>query len=219
MSMQAARARRNAARARALEPSRLTPKALRCRKTFLRYFPQGYQDETFVAWERDYKANACVRFEQQLGGGKLRELVERGQLREAARLAVAIEARTNLLFSFEKMALRDAVGTPAGARLFTHGLLELVEGGVDAVSFHRWCETVSRLPRRQTRVSTLAGGDRLRLHRATRGTRLPEADRHPSRPAGVWLRFSLLVAARLGHLRQPARLCAVDGNTGRVARA
>lgn len=31
--------------------------------------------------------------------------------------AVAIESRTNLLFSFEKMALRDAVRSPAGARV------------------------------------------------------------------------------------------------------
>jgi hypothetical protein len=154
MSMRAARAPRTAARARPLEPSRLTPKALRCRKKFLRYFPQGYHDETFVAWERDYKVDAGARFQQHLGGGKLRGLVERGQHRDAARLAVAIEARTNLLFSFEKMALRDAVGTLAGARLFAHGLLELVEGGVDAVTFERWCEAVSRLPRRQSRVAT-----------------------------------------------------------------
>jgi hypothetical protein len=35
---------------------------------------------------------------------------------------VAIESRTNLLFSFEKMALRDAVRTGAGARLFAEGL-------------------------------------------------------------------------------------------------
>ena len=154
MTLQVARAPRTGARAHPLEPSRLTPKALRCRNKFLRYFAQGFRDETFLSWERDYKVDASARFEQQFGGAKLRKLVERGEHREAARLAVAIEGRTNLLFSFEKMALRDAVSTPAGARLFAHGLLELVEGEVDRATFERWCETVSRLPRRQTRVST-----------------------------------------------------------------
>ncbi len=154
MTTQVARALRTTARAQPLEASHLTPKALRCRKKFLRYFAHGYHDETFLAWERDYKVDAAARFQRQLGGNKLRELVERGKHREAAHLAVAIEARTNLLFSFEKMALRDAVSTPAGARLFAQGLLDLVEGEVEAATFERWCEAVSHLPRRQTRVST-----------------------------------------------------------------
>lgn len=44
---------------------------------------------------------------------------------QVAAEAVRIESRTNLLFSFEKMALRDAVRTRAGARLFAEGLYEL----------------------------------------------------------------------------------------------
>ena len=38
--------------------------------------------------------------------------------------AVAIEARTNLLFSFEKMALRDGIKSSAGARTFAQGLYD-----------------------------------------------------------------------------------------------
>ncbi len=68
--------------------------------------------------------------------------------------AVGVEARTNLLFSFEKMALRDALRTEEGARAFSVGLLELVESRVNARAFERWCGVIAELPRRQTRVST-----------------------------------------------------------------
>src|SRR4029079_6856627 len=67
----------------------------------------------------------------------------------------AIESRTNLLFSFEKMALRDAVKGAAGAKLFAEGLYEWLHGrGSDEARFVKWIQVVSGLPRRQTRVLT-----------------------------------------------------------------
>ena len=74
---------------------------------------------------------------------------------EIAARAVRIESRTNLLFSFEKMALRDAVKSPAGARLFATGLYKFLHGrGVINNKFQRWCEVIGALPRKQTRVLT-----------------------------------------------------------------
>ena len=74
---------------------------------------------------------------------------------EVAAHAVRIESRTNLLFSFEKMALRDALKSPAGAALFAHGLYEFLHGrGSDQDRFEAWCDAVAHLPRRQTRVLT-----------------------------------------------------------------
>jgi hypothetical protein len=74
---------------------------------------------------------------------------------ELARSAVRIESRTNLLFSFEKMAIRDAVSTPSGAKTFVHGLHEWLDGrGNERERFERWVATVAGLPRRQTRVAT-----------------------------------------------------------------
>ena len=72
-----------------------------------------------------------------------------------AQLAVQIESRTNLLFSFEKMAVRDAVRTEEGAEAFARGLFDLLHGagGIHA-RFDRWCAAVDNLPRRQTRVLT-----------------------------------------------------------------
>ena len=78
-----------------------------------------------------------------------------GEFNEIAAAAIRIESRTNLLFSFEKMALRDAVRPPEGARAFAEGLYEFLYGrGSDERKFERWCEVVEGLPRRQTRVLT-----------------------------------------------------------------
>jgi hypothetical protein len=86
---------------------------------------------------------------------ELRALVRAGKHDEIAHRAVSIEARTNLLFSFEKMALRDALRTAEGARDFSKGLLDLVDGkGPLPSRFERWVATVGKLPRRQTRVLT-----------------------------------------------------------------
>ena len=66
-----------------------------------------------------------------------------------------IESRTNLLFSFEKMALRDAVSTSVGAKAFSSGLYDWLYGpGAERVRFERWCEVVAELPRQPTRVAT-----------------------------------------------------------------
>jgi hypothetical protein len=61
-----------------------------------------------------------------------------------------------LLFSFEKMALRDAVvRSDVGAHRFAEGLYDWFYGsGGEPVRFERWIEVVQSLPRRQTRVAT-----------------------------------------------------------------
>ena len=132
-----------------------SPGALRGRRKFLRFFPRGFRDDTYVAWERGYKWRAHERWVELLDAAGHREALRRGEFAAIARHAVTIEARTNLLFSFEKMALRDAVRTPAGARAFAHGLYEFLHGRAKpADRFAAWCDVVGALPRRQTRVLT-----------------------------------------------------------------
>ena len=133
----------------------LPPAARRCRRKFLRYFPKGFADETYVDWERGYKWNAHLPWQQELGGGSLQSMLRDGRYADIAAAAVRIESRTNLLFSFEKMALRDAVKSAAGARAFAEGLHHMLFGrGSDERRFDDWCEAVAGLPRRQTRVLT-----------------------------------------------------------------
>lgn len=106
-------------------------------------------------WERGYKWTAHESWEERLGAKEYRRLLLAGQFEEIARHAVQIESRTNLLYSFEKMALRDAVRMSDGAETFARGLYELLHGrGGAQTRFERWCEAVAALPRRQTRVLT-----------------------------------------------------------------
>lgn len=134
----------------------LPPDARRCRRKFLRFFPGAFRDETYLDWERNYKAAAHAQWLDVLGPDRFRSLLDAGKFEEVAAHAVRIESRTNLLFSFEKMALRDAVKPAGGARLFAEGLYEFLHGrqGASPEGFGRWCGVVGSLPRRQTRVLT-----------------------------------------------------------------
>jgi len=126
-----------------------------CRRKFLKFFRGGFRDEKYIAWEREYKWNAHAKWEEQLGPAQMRELMKSADYQELARRAVRIESRTNLLFSFEKMALRDAVKGPGGAKAFCEGLFQFLHGrGADQIRFERWADTIGGLPRRQTRVLT-----------------------------------------------------------------
>ena len=125
----------------------------RCRRKFLRYFPGGFRDETYVDWERGYKWAAHRKWQDELGREAYRDLLAERKFTEIAASAVRIESRTNLLFSFEKMALRDAIRTSAGARSFASGLFDFLYGEKPLPErFERWVATVESLPRRQTRV-------------------------------------------------------------------
>ena len=129
--------------------------ALRCRRKFLRFFKDGFYDEKYLEWERGYKWAAHEEWERTLAESEYRRLLKSGDVNEIAARAVRLESRTNLLFSFEKMALRDAVKSTAGARLFAEGLFEYLYGrGELEGRFNRWVDVVESLPRRQTRVLT-----------------------------------------------------------------
>jgi hypothetical protein len=145
------------ATARASRRGETSEGAARCRRKFLRYFPGGFKDETYVAWEREYKWESHERWEASLGRDEFRGLLQRGEFAEVAGRAVRVEQRSrhSMIFSFEKMALRDAVKQPEGARAFAEGLYDFLHGAGDMERrFTRWCEVVAALPRRQTRVLT-----------------------------------------------------------------
>jgi hypothetical protein len=128
-----------------------------CRRKFLRFFPGGFKDPTYLDWERDYKWATHKRWQAVLGRSEFSALLAREEYREIAARAVRVEqqSRHSMIFSFEKMALRDAVGTEAGARLFARSLYAFLHGAGSARDrFDAWIEAVAALPRRQTRVLT-----------------------------------------------------------------
>ena len=82
-------------------------------------------------------------------------LLKNKEFKTVAGIAVKIESRTNLLFSFEKMALRDAVKDPGGAEAFAKGLYKYIYGKESLQQrFEDFVAVVGKLPRKQTRVLT-----------------------------------------------------------------
>ena len=133
----------------------LSPSAKRCRRKFLTYYPGGFQDADYLALERDYKWNAHRRWTAELGPKEFARLQRLQNYSEIASRAVRIESRTNLIFSFEKMALRDAVADPEGTRLFARGLAKLLTGTpTPGQSFDAWVEALGGLPKPGSRVLT-----------------------------------------------------------------
>lgn len=128
---------------------------LKCRKKFLHYFKKGFADATYIAWERQYKLDAHFQFQQELNKQEYERKLLAKKFSEIALTAVRIESRTNLLFSFEKMALRDAVKPAPGAKAFAEGLFHYVYGKESlAERFGHFSKVINSLPRKQTRVHT-----------------------------------------------------------------
>ncbi len=128
-----------------------------CRRTFLKHFPGGFQDETYLEWERDYKWATHKRWVAALGRAEFSRLLKAGEYREIAARAIRVEqqSRHSMIFSFEKMAMRDAVRSADGAQRFARGLFEYLHGSGSAEDqFAAWVEVVDSLPRKQTRVLT-----------------------------------------------------------------
>lgn len=159
MDMLAGQARRTSdgakARKDAAPAERLSSDMRRCRRKFLHYYPKGFRDADYLDLERGYKWEAHKRWAATLGQDAFRTQLRKRAYRDIAAAAVSIESRTNLLFSFEKMALRDAVKSAAGAHAFAEGLFDFLHGdGTNEKRFTKWCDVVAALPRKQTRVLT-----------------------------------------------------------------
>lgn len=126
-----------------------------CIKKFIYYFKKGFTDQKYLDWERQYKLNAHLEFQEVLSSSEYRKLLETKQYELIAALAVRIESRTNLLFSFEKMALRDAVKTGAGAKQFALGLYDYIYGEQPLQTrFEMFVDIIAALPHKQKRVLT-----------------------------------------------------------------
>src|SRR5438045_4149802 len=129
--------------------------AARCRRKFELFYPDGFADDTYQVAERSFKERAHLEGQAELGPVEFRKLLARGEFRQIADAAIRIESRTNLLFSFEKMALRDALKTPGGARLFATELYAFLWArGAPLRKFQDWVQAVSELPRRDAPVFT-----------------------------------------------------------------
>lgn len=133
---------------------KLDSKALaRHKKRFLRFFPKAFKDQRYIEWERTYKWEAHKLFDQLLNREEFGRLLVTRQYSLIATRALQVEAKTNFLFSFEKMALRDALNMGDGAKTFAEGLHTLLyEKAPLREQFVQWIVSVSQLPRKKSRV-------------------------------------------------------------------
>jgi hypothetical protein len=130
-------------------------RARRARKKFLNIFPGGFSDPDYLDLERSYKMNAHLAWEEALSKTQFARLLKKRKYADIAATAVRIEARTNLLFSFEKMALRDAIKEREHAKSFSIALFNYLHGRASVERrFTGWVDAIASLPKRQTRVLT-----------------------------------------------------------------
>ena len=125
------------------------------KKKFLRFFPKGFQDKKYYAFERTYKWEAHKHWKKVLNRPIYEDLLKQKKFDEICTLVIKVESKTHLLFSFEKMAIRDALKTPVAQRLFAEGLFEFIYGSGEILNrFMKWANIIAQLPRKQTRVLT-----------------------------------------------------------------
>ena len=129
----------------------------RARRKFLRVFPRGFRDPTYLNWERDYKWESHRRWHDVLNKAEFRRLLKAGAYGDIAARALGVEQRSrhSMVFTFEKMALRDAVRGRSGAELFATALYDFLHGrGSVERRFDDWVTALNALPRRQARLVT-----------------------------------------------------------------
>jgi hypothetical protein len=196
-----------------------SPAALRCRAKFLRFYPEGFHDATYLDWERSSKWVAHERWEGALAPALYESLLKQDRFTEIAAHAFRIVSRRICCPPAEKMAIRDAVRSSDGARGFAEGLFAYLSVEAGQTGFEGWVGTLAALPHKQNRLLTwpmvtifgfIARPDRHIFLKpvvtSRRGERIP-------------VRFHVSHRARLGDLREPPRIRGADSAGHRGPRA
>jgi hypothetical protein len=92
------------------------------------FLPEGYRDETYLAWERGHKANAHREWNRVPNQPLHSAMPRDGEFAEVALRASALKPAPTSSSCSRKMALRDAVKSAVGAKRFATGLYEFLYG-------------------------------------------------------------------------------------------
>jgi hypothetical protein len=126
---------------------------------FKAYFPEAFNDLVYLAdgenGERSYKVQAHDLWTELLGADQLRTLLAAGDISELTRRAQRVEGRLNLLFTNERIALRNALQDATAAQRFFAALLEVLEAPApDEGTFTAFVKAVDALPEKGGRICT-----------------------------------------------------------------
>lgn len=91
----------------------ISTRSAKCRRKFLEFFPGGFQDETYLDWERDYEWATHKRWVAALGQSEFGRLLRAGEYREIAARAVRVEDESSDL----ALGQECHIGAGAGSRL------------------------------------------------------------------------------------------------------
>jgi hypothetical protein len=78
-------------RSRSERQRQVGPGALRCRRKFLRFFPEGFRDAGYLETERDYKWQSHLRWRESLSEEEFGALLRARRHDEIAARAVRVE--------------------------------------------------------------------------------------------------------------------------------
>jgi hypothetical protein len=126
------------------------------KRRFREIFPDGFCDQTYLDWERDYKWAAHRAWEATLGRAEWEGLLAEGAHAEVAKRIAMFYARAklNMLALYEWMALREALEDRAGGKALATGLFDLIHGDGDfGPRLERFTALLDGLPQRQTRLA------------------------------------------------------------------
>jgi hypothetical protein len=123
------------------------------KRRFLEIFPGRFRDETYLAWEREYKWEAHRAWEATLGRREWEALRRAGDQQEVARRIATFYGRShlNMLALYEWMALREALVDRRGGPLLAEGLYHLLhDRGPMSGRIERFADVLDQAPQRQT---------------------------------------------------------------------
>ena len=102
--------------------------------TFLKIFPEGFNDKKYFDNEREYKLKAAKKLNSKLSKEKFGKLLDEKEFAAITKLCRSIASQTNLIFPNEMMGLKDALASPASQEMFSKSLFELLYGEQDLKS-------------------------------------------------------------------------------------
>jgi len=126
------------------------------KRRFREIFPRGFADPTYLEWERGYKWQAHLAWQEALDRRTWAGLLAAGRHREIAGRVARWYGRShlNMLALYEWMALREALEDPKGATLLAGGLFDLIHGsGGFGDRLERFTALLDDVPQRQTRLA------------------------------------------------------------------
>lgn len=126
----------------------------KAKENFLRLFPKGFRDPSYIDRERFYKVEASGRWSAELNADEYRRQLRSENFEEIAKRLLRVYQGLNLLGRFEYMALRDSLRSDSGAELLGKGIFDLIYGeGRDETRFVEFSSVLGTAPQEKTKLT------------------------------------------------------------------